>query len=111
MTMYLVKFSYSPETWARLLANPEDRRETLRPVFDAAGGKLHGLWYAFGDCDGYVLAEMPDAGTAAGTLARVAASGAGSVSTTVLVSVDEMLEALRRGTGAGYRPPGAEPAG
>ncbi|TIT25617.1 MAG: GYD family protein, partial [Mesorhizobium sp.] len=27
MPMYLTKFSYTPETWARLIENPEDRRE------------------------------------------------------------------------------------
>ena len=106
MTLYLVKFSYSADSWARMLANPEDRREALAPLFEAAGGKLHGLWYAFGDADGYVLAEMPDAGTAAATLARVVATGAGSVSTTVLVTVEEVVEALQRGIGAGYRPDG-----
>ena len=26
MPLYLTKFSYTPETWARLIANPEDRR-------------------------------------------------------------------------------------
>ena len=27
MAMYLTRFSYTPETWARLIQNPEDRRE------------------------------------------------------------------------------------
>ncbi|TMB75328.1 MAG: GYD family protein, partial [Chloroflexi bacterium] len=27
MAMYLSRFSYTPETWARLVANPEDRRK------------------------------------------------------------------------------------
>ncbi|HXM75920.1 MAG TPA: GYD family protein, partial [Thermoanaerobaculia bacterium] len=26
MPLYLSKFSYTPETWARLIGNPEDRR-------------------------------------------------------------------------------------
>jgi hypothetical protein len=29
MAMYLTKFSHTPETWANLLAKPEDRRELL----------------------------------------------------------------------------------
>jgi uncharacterized protein with GYD domain len=108
MPMYLVRFSYSPETWARLLASPEDRREPVAGAFEAAGGKLHGLWYAFGDADGYVLGELPDATAAASTLVKIAASGALSdVSTTVLLTVEEMLEALRRGSGVSYRAPGA----
>ncbi len=111
MTMYLVKFRYSRESWAGLLANPEDRREVLAPLFEAAGGKLHGVWYAFGDADGYVLAELPNATAAASALARVAAAGVGTVSTTVLLTVEEMLEALRLGPVGGYRPPGAPATG
>ena len=108
MPMYLVKFSYTPETWARLLASPEDRGEAIAAVFEAAGGKLHGLWYAFGDADGYVLGELPDATAAAGTLVKIAASGAlTSVSTTALLTVEEMLAALRQGGGVSYRAPGA----
>ena len=108
MGMYLTKFSHTPETWARLLANPEDRRETLRPVFEAVGGKLHGYWYAFGDADGFVLFEAPDDVMTAGLLVKVAATGAfTSVSTTKLLTVEEALDALRRGGGVDYRAPGA----
>jgi len=107
MPLYLVKFSYTPETWASLLVSPENRREAVAPVFEAAGGKLHGLWYAFGDADGYALAELPDATAAASTLVKIAASGAlSNVSTTVLLTAEEMLEALRRGSGISYRAPG-----
>ena len=108
MPMYLVKFTYTSETWARLLASPEDRRAVIAPIFEAAGGTLQGLWYAFGDADGYVLGELPDATSAGATLVKVAASGAFStVSTTVLLTVEEMLEALGRAGGVSYRAPGA----
>ena len=30
MAMYLTRFTYTPETWARLIQNPEDRREAAR---------------------------------------------------------------------------------
>jgi uncharacterized protein with GYD domain len=107
MPLYLIRFSYTPEAWAKLIKEPEDRRETIRPLLEAAGGKLHGLWYAFGDHDGYVLAEVPDNTTAASTLVTVAGSGAfRSVSTTVLLTVEETLEALRRAQSMAYRPPG-----
>src|SRR5262245_42063268 len=51
MPLYLIKFSYTPEAWAKLIKEPEDRRETIGALLEAAGGKLHGLWYAFGDHD------------------------------------------------------------
>jgi hypothetical protein len=63
--LYLVKFSMTPEAWAKLIKEPEDRRQTVGPLLEANGGKLLGLWYAFGDHDGYVLAEAPDTTTIA----------------------------------------------
>lgn len=108
MSMYLVRFTLAPATWARLVEKPEDRRKALEPVFAAAGGKLHGFWYAFGDADGYVLGELPDDVVAASTLTKVAASGAfTSVSTTKLLTVEEMLAALGAASGVTYRAPGA----
>ena len=46
MALYLSKFSYTPETWARLIAHPEDRREAARTYVESVGGTLHGFWYA-----------------------------------------------------------------
>jgi uncharacterized protein with GYD domain len=107
MSTYLVRFTYTPETWAKLLAKPENRRETLRPFFEAAGVTMHGLWYAFGGADGYILAEAPDGISPEATLLTAFASGSFStVSTTCLLTVEETLEALRRGS-SGYRAPGA----
>lgn len=70
MPLYLTRFSYTPEAWANLIKQPEDRREAIRPLLEATGGKLHGLWFAFGDHDGYVLTEAPDNTTAASALLR-----------------------------------------
>lgn len=60
MTLYLTRFSYKPETWARLIESPEDRRDAARTYIESVGGKLHGFWYAFGAHDGYNLREAPD---------------------------------------------------
>ena len=55
MPFYLTRFSYTPETWARLVRNPEDRRAAAQQYIESVGGKLHGFWYAFGDHDAYTL--------------------------------------------------------
>ena len=37
MALYLSRFSCTSETWARLIANPEDRRKTAQSyMFDLA---------------------------------------------------------------------------
>ena len=60
MALYLSRFTYTPQTWARLIANPEDRRKAAQSYIESVGGKLHGFWYAFGTHDGYNLWEAPD---------------------------------------------------
>ncbi len=57
MTLYLTRFSYTPETWARLAEKPEDRRDAARQYIESVGGTLHGFWYAFGEYDAYNLWE------------------------------------------------------
>ena len=108
MPLYLTRFSYTPETWARLAKNPEDRREAARKYIESVGGKLHGFWYAFGGQDGFNLWEAPDNVSMAAVAIALSAGGALSkCETTPLLTVEETLEALRRTKGVGYRQPGA----
>ena len=108
MPLYLTKFSYTPETWARLIASPEDRRPAAQSYIESVGGKLHGFWYAFGTHDGYTLWEAPDNVAMAAVTAAIGSGGAvTALDTTVLITVDEALDALRRAGDVKYRPPGA----
>jgi uncharacterized protein with GYD domain len=107
MPLYLTRFSYTPETWARLTANPEDRREAARTYIESVGGKLHGFWYAFGSHDGFNLWEAPDNVSMAAVAVAIGGGGAvSSFETTVLISVEEALDALRKAGEIKYKPPG-----
>jgi uncharacterized protein with GYD domain len=107
MALYLTRFSYTPETWQRLTKNPEDRREAARKYIESVGGKLHGFWYAFGTYDGYNLLEAPDNISMAAVAIAIGGGGALSkIETTVLLTVEETLEALSRVQTIGYRKPG-----
>jgi uncharacterized protein with GYD domain len=108
MPLYLSKFSYTPETWARLIGNPEDRRQAAQAYIESVGGKLHGFWYAFGEHDGYTLWEAPDNLSMAAVALAIGGGGAlSSIDTTVLMTVDETIEALGRADEIQYKPPGA----
>jgi uncharacterized protein with GYD domain len=108
MTLYLTRFSYTPETWARLIQKPEDRRDAARKYIETVGGKLHGFWYAFGAHDGYTLWEAPDHVSMAAVAIAIGSGGALSkFETTPLLTVEETLDALGRAKTVGYRPPGA----
>ena len=107
MPMYLTRFSYTPETWARLAEHPEDRREAAKTYIESVGGTLHGFWYALGEYDAYNLWEAPDNVSMAAVAIAISAGGALSkFETTVLLTVEETLEALGRVKSIRYRPPG-----
>jgi uncharacterized protein with GYD domain len=109
MPLYLSKFTYTPETWARLVANPEDRREAAKTYIESVGGTLHGFWYAFGGHDGYTLWEAPDDVSMAAVAIAIGSGGAlGALETTVLLSVEDTLDALRKAGQVKYRPPGMQ---
>jgi uncharacterized protein with GYD domain len=108
MPLYLTRFSYTPETWARLIDNPEDRRDAARSYIESVGGKLHGFWYAFGTHDGHTLWEAPDNVSMAAVAMALSSGGAiSSLETTVLLTVEETIDALRKAAQVQYRPPGA----
>ncbi len=108
MPMYLSRFSYTPETWGRLVKSPEDRRDAARTYIESVGGTLHGFWYAFGEHDGLTLWEAPDNVSMAAVAIAIGGGGAvSSIDTTVLLSVEETLEALGRAQRVQYRSPGA----
>jgi uncharacterized protein with GYD domain len=107
MPMYLTRFSYTPDTWARLVKHPEDRRRAAQTYIESVGGKLHGFWYAFGDQDGYNLWEAPDNVSMAAAAIAIGGGGAlSSIHTTVLLTVEETIAALEKAGAIAYRPPG-----
>jgi uncharacterized protein with GYD domain len=107
MPLYLSRFSYTPETWARLIGHPEDRRKAAQSYIESVGGKLHGFWYAFGTHDGYNLWEAPDNVSMAAVALAISGGGAlSSVDTTGLMTVDAAMRALRKAEQVRYRAPG-----
>jgi len=107
MPMYLTRFGYTSDTWARLIKSPENRRPVFAKSVESIGGKLHGLWYAFGDHDGYALWEAPDHVSLSATVLAMGAGGAfSSIQTTVLLTPEETVAALEKASSVAYRAPG-----
>ena len=76
MALYLTRFSYTPEAWARLANGPEDRRDAARRYIESVGGTLHGFWYALGEFDGYNIWEAPDTVSMAAVAIALSSGGA-----------------------------------
>jgi uncharacterized protein with GYD domain len=110
MPRYLFQVAYTPEAWAAQLKNPQNRQETLAHVFQGLGGKIECMYYAFGEYDVVGVTDFPDNASAA-ALSMVASAGGAvkAIKTTPLMTVDEGIQAMRKGEGAAvsYRPPTA----
>jgi uncharacterized protein with GYD domain len=106
MPLYMSTFGYKPEVWAGLIRSPENREEVVGRILEEAGCTLRGLWYAFGEGDGFALIEAPDNKAMAGMAIAIASSGAfRQFETTPLMTQAETLEALHFAAGVHYAPP------
>jgi uncharacterized protein with GYD domain len=107
MPLYMTQFSYTPEAWAALVENPEDRSAILGRLVESFGGRLVSFYYCRGEYDGVAIMEAPDDIT--GNAIAFAALSAGhlkATKTTELFEAEDVMEALRRAGTATYRGPG-----
>ncbi len=108
MAHYLYQVAYTQEAWVAQLRNPQNVADRVRGSVEELGGKIVGAWYAFGEYDLFAVLEMPDNVSMAALALAFAAGGAVSAAkTTVLMSLDEGMEAMGKAAGSGYRPPGS----
>ncbi|MDP6549167.1 MAG: GYD domain-containing protein [Dehalococcoidia bacterium] len=107
MARYMIQASYSSEGIAVLVKDPQDRSAAVRRMIERMGGKLETFDYCFGDYDVVAILELPDNVTMMSTSMAIASSGAlKNFKTTVLLPMDQALEAMRKASSVGYQPPG-----
>jgi len=108
MARYMIQASYSTQGIADLVSNPQDRAAAVRPLVEGLGGKLESFDYCFGEFDAVVIVDVPNNVAMATIAMAVGASGStSSIKTTVLIPMEEAMQAMRQAGGAGYRPPSA----
>jgi uncharacterized protein with GYD domain len=102
---YLVQANYVGEGIKGLLKEGGSaRRAAVEKLFGSVGGKVEAYYYAFGDTDLFVIADVPDNTTAAALSLIVNAAGAATAKITVLLTSEEMDAATKKTPS--YRPPG-----
>jgi uncharacterized protein with GYD domain len=106
MPKYLMKASYSVEGAKGLISRGGTaRREAVEASMSGLGGKVESFYFAFGEDDVFILCDLPDhAAAAAFALTADAAGGLSDLSTTVLLTPEEVDEAAKRHPD--YLPPG-----
>lgn len=105
MPKYLIQANYVGEGLRGLLKEGgSSRRAAVEKLFGSVGGKVEAFYYAFGDADLFIIADVPDNVTAAALSLIVNAAGSATARVTVLLTAEE-IDAAAKMTAA-YRAPG-----
>jgi uncharacterized protein with GYD domain len=105
MAKYLIHASYTLEGIDGIRAQGgSSRRDAVAESIRSVGGQMESFYFAFGDEDVYVIADLPDNEAAAAFALTVNAAGGVNAKTVVLLTPEEVDAAARRSVE--YRPPG-----
>jgi uncharacterized protein with GYD domain len=106
MPKFLVSVSYTAEGAKGLrLDGGTKRREVAIHAVESVGGKVESFYFSFGEQDAVIIVDMPDAASAAGLSLAVTASGGARLTTTPLITAEDMDKAASKKTA--YQAPGA----
>jgi uncharacterized protein with GYD domain len=99
MPKYLLEVNYTTEGAKGLLKDGgSKRRQVANALIEGLGGKMEALYFAFGKTDVFAIADLPDSTAAAAAALALAASGAVTSKTTVLITPEEMDQAVKKST-------------
>lgn len=97
MPKYMLRVNYTAEGAKGLIQDGgSKRRSVAQKAAESVGGRVESFYFAFGDTDAFVIADLPDAASAAAIALTVSASGGASVHTTVLMTPEEVDGATRK---------------
>ena len=104
MAKYLFEARYTAEGVKGLVRDGgTGRRAAVEKACVSAGGKLEAMYFAFGDVDAYVVADLPDNVSAAALALAVNQAGAATTHTVVLMTAEEVDAAGKKAIA--YSPP------
>jgi uncharacterized protein with GYD domain len=106
LAKFLIRGSYTAEgTKGLIKEGGSGRRAAVQKALEGLGGTLDSMYYALGAEDVILICDMPDTLSGAAVSLAVNASGAVRISTTPLLSVEDMDAACKMAVS--YRPAGS----
>ena len=97
MAKYMLRVKYTADGAKGLMKDGGSaRRSVAQKLAESVGGRIESFHFAFGDTDAFVVAELPDAASAAAVALTVSASGGATVHTTVLMTPEEVDAAAKK---------------
>jgi uncharacterized protein with GYD domain len=107
MAKYLIKASYSAEGAKGLMKEGGTSRvEQAAKLVEGIGGSMECFYFAFGEHDAYIIADMPNEVSATAVGLTVNSTGLVATSTTALITAEQVDAACDKAATLGYRPPG-----
>jgi len=95
MCKYMIKFSYSSGSLARMVKVIDDRTTAVRILVESLGGSLDAMYWDVQKSSSYAIAELPDAVSAVAAISAAAKTGAFlSVEADELLTEDQIHDAL-----------------
>lgn len=96
MPKYLFPVSYSVDGAKGLVADGGTKRlEAINTAIEGLGGSVESFYYAHGEYDGYLIADLPNETAATSLSLTVAAAGGARVKTVPLFTPAELDEAAK----------------
>ena len=106
MPKFLIEASYTLDGVKGVQeAGGTSRRDAVAQVAQSVGGQLESFYFGFGGDDFYITVDLPDNQAAAAVAMIVAASGGVNARTVVLLTPEDVDEAVK--LSPSYRAPGA----
>ena len=106
MPKYLIEASYTLEgTRGIMKSGGTARRQAVQEAVESVGGRFEVQYFALGEHDAFVIADLPDHVSAAAISLAVTATGAARTKTTALLTPEEVDQAVKKTVK--YEPPRA----
>jgi len=106
MPKYLWRASYTAQgTRGLIRAGGSKRKKAVEAALRTVGGKLEAFFFALGEVDVYIIADVPSNVNITAASLVINAAGAVVVNTTALLTPEEMDQAANQYKRLTYRPP------
>ena len=106
MSKYMMKANYTVEGTKGLIKDGGSaRRAAVQKAVEGLGGRMECFYFTLGEPDAFAIVDVPDTVSIVAMSLAVNATGGAHVSTTVLLTPEQIDEAAKKSVG--YHPPGA----
>ncbi|MCI4318113.1 MAG: GYD domain-containing protein [Thermoplasmata archaeon] len=104
MPLFMTQFTYTADGWRSLVKNPNNHSASFRALFERLGGRVVAHYFSFGEYDSILIAEAPnETSMSSGLLSVIAEGHVKDIRTTLLLTPEQGLDAMKKAAAAPFR--------